>query len=97
MSRRRELLRKEPYRFSFLGLLRDFERSAPDKPRIGASTTLKEEIVSLGQDPYLEFPASNVTAFLEPEGKLPNVRSRFLGFFGPQGALPLWFTEEANE
>ena len=96
MSRRRELLRKEPYRFSFLGLLRDFERSAPDKPRIGASTTLKEEIVSLGQDPYLEFPASNVTAFLEPEGKLPNVRSRFLGFFGPHGALPLWFTEEAS-
>ncbi|MEM6636302.1 MAG: type VI secretion system baseplate subunit TssG [Pseudomonadota bacterium] len=97
MKTRRDLLRKEPYRFSFFGLLREFERGASDKPRIGANLTLGEEIVSVGQDPYLEFPPSNVSAFEEADGKRPALRTRFMGYFGPQGALPLAFSEEAAE
>jgi type VI secretion system protein ImpH len=75
--------------------MREFERTAADKPRIGDSTVAAEEIVDLGQDPFLEFPASNLSSYEERPSGIPRVLSRFLGFFGPQGALPLNTTVEA--
>lgn len=92
---RREALRAAPERFGFLAVLREFERGAPDKPRIGRNATLKDEVVTLGQDPFLAFPDSNISAFVEREGRTPRLRARFLGYFGPQGALPLTTTGEA--
>ena len=92
---RRQHLLKEPHAFDLFALLRDFERDNPDKPRIGKSQVTAQEIIRLGQDPFLDFPASNVDGYAEEHGKPPSVRSRFLGFFGPQGALPLATTIEA--
>ncbi|MBC7138419.1 MAG: type VI secretion system baseplate subunit TssG [Defluviimonas sp.] len=91
---RREALREAPERFGFLALLREFERGAPDKPRIGRNATLEQEIVTLGQDPFLAFPDSNISSFAELPGRPPRLRARFLGYFGPQGALPLATTVE---
>lgn len=96
MSTRRDMLDAEPWRFDFLALLCELERSTPGKPRIGHSAVLAEEIVSLGQDPFVEFPAANVTDFVQPATDArARLRARFLGFFGPQGALPLTTTQEA--
>jgi type VI secretion system protein ImpH len=91
----REALRTEPWSVDFFAAMREFERSAKDKPRIGDSTVVAEEIVNLGQDPFLAFPASNVADYQESEGGIPRLSARFLGFFGPQGALPLNTTVEA--
>ena len=88
-------LKEQPYRFDLFKVLREFERGTPDKPRIGANTVVAEEIVSLGQDPFLEFPASNITALQQTARGGPRLLTRFLGFFGPQGALPLNTTVEA--
>ncbi len=94
MSFTRDLL-AEPWRFDFFAVLRRLERSHPDRPRIGDSAALRDEYVLLGQDPYLEFPASTLSrAEVDAEGRL-RILSRFLGFLGPQGALPLATTEEA--
>lgn len=93
-ARRSEVM-AEPWRADLLALLRELERGSPQNPRIGTSAVLAQDIVALGQDPFLEFPASNVTAIEEREGKSLRVRTRFLGFFGPQGALPLATTTEA--
>ncbi|WP_394200030.1 type VI secretion system baseplate subunit TssG [Litoreibacter albidus] len=94
---RRAMLKATPWRFGFLAALREMERTYPDKPRIGQNATIKEEIVSLGQDPFLDFPASNITAFEEkPGGKPARLNSKFLGFYGPQGALPLNTTAEVH-
>ena len=92
----RDDLRQEPEKFDFLRLLRFFERSAPDRPRIGENRIMAEEIVSLGQDPFLAFPDANLSSFKEPPDLPPEIRSRFLGLFGPQGALPLTTTEDAH-
>ena len=92
---RREALRDRPESFGFLALLRELERAHPDKPRIGRNATLKEEIVTLGQDPFLHFPDSNVSEYEERADRPPRIRSRFLGYFGPQGPLPLHTTVEA--
>ncbi|MBM7068824.1 type VI secretion system baseplate subunit TssG [Actibacterium sp. 188UL27-1] len=92
---RRDLLETEPYRFDLFALLRELERASPDKPRVGKAAVTAQEIVRLGQDPFLDFPASNISDFRVEYGKPPSIRSKFLGFFGPQGALPLLTTIEA--
>jgi type VI secretion system protein ImpH len=94
MSYADELL-AEPWRFDLLNVLRRFEREHPQKPRIGDAAALTDEFVILSQDPYMEFPASTLEgAILEPSGRVRLV-ARFLGMFGPQGALPLTTTEES--
>lgn len=92
---RREMLEAEPYRFNIHALLREMERMFPDKPRIGKSQVLAQEIVTIGQDPFLDFPASNVQELELREGSIPRLRTRFLGYFGPHGPLPLLTTIEA--
>jgi type VI secretion system protein ImpH len=78
----RQRLSSEPWSVDFFTAMR-------------ASTVPTEDIVVVGQDPYLEFPASNVSGYEEREGGVPRLYTRFLGFFGPQGALPLNSTVEA--
>lgn len=95
MSTRRDDLKENAPRFDLLALLRDIERSYPDKPRIGKAPVTGQEIVKLGQDPFMAFPASNIQSVHMEPGKTMEVRSQFLGFFGPQGALPLLTTMEA--
>lgn len=91
----RSELSAEPFRFDFYAVLREFERSTPKKPKIGGSTVPAEDVVGLGQDPYLEFPAANLDAYAEGRHGIPRIKTRFLGFFGPQGALPLSTTVDA--
>jgi type VI secretion system protein ImpH len=84
---------REPHRFDLFSVLRMLERDAPERPRIGDNAVLADELVRLMQDPYFAFPASNLAGFSDGEGR-SNVTVRFLGQFGPQGALPLAITEE---
>ena len=91
----RDELRADPELFDFFSAMRELERSSPQKPRVGENSVLQEEIVSLGQDPFLEFPASNLTGYQDTESGRPKLRTRFLGYFGPQGALPTDTTVEA--
>jgi len=79
--------------YGLLSLLRRLERNAPDKPRIGYSQRVRDDIVKLGQDPFLAFPTREVSAS-DLDGPQASVRSPVLGFFGPHGALPLHTTEE---
>jgi type VI secretion system protein ImpH len=86
---------EEPWLFDFFTMLRRLERSYRDRPRIGDGAALREEFVALGQDPYMDFPASNLSKVdVGADGRL-QVLVRFLGLLGPQGALPLATTEEA--
>jgi len=79
----------------FLAFLRKQERLAGDNPRIGENTTLKQEIVTIGQDPFMAFAVSDMSRITTgPRGR-PEVRNQIIGYFGPHGALPLNVTEEA--
>jgi type VI secretion system protein ImpH len=83
-----------PDSYGFLALLRVMERKARGRPRIGKNSTLKEETVTIGQDPDLAFPVSDMSDVTF--GNRPTVRNNILGFYGPQGALPLNTTEEVK-
>lgn len=84
----------EPWRFDFFDVLRQLERANAKSPRIGDSSARREEYVELGQDPYLEFPASNL-ASVKDRGDRLKIIVKFLGLLGPQGALPLPTTDES--
>src|ERR1700733_1685254 len=88
-------LEAEPWRFDYFAVLRYLERTAKDRPRIGDSSALREEILNLGQDPYMDFPASNIAKVETRDGRPLAVFVKFLGLLGPQGALPLATTEES--
>jgi type VI secretion system protein ImpH len=88
-------LLKEPWRFDFFATLRRAERHFDRLPRIGHSATLDEDFIRLGQDPYLEFPASTFNRATRDQKKRLKLLSRFLGMLGPQGALPTAVAEES--
>ena len=94
MTYRSELL-AEPWQFDLFTVLRRLERENPGKPRLGDARTLADEFVTVGENPYFAFPDSNVeSANADASGRV-RLKARFLGMFGPQGALPLTTTEEA--
>jgi len=88
-------LQSEPWRFDYFTVLRHLERVHANKPRIGDSATLRDELVLLGQDPFMEFPASNLARVEQSEDKPLRIFVKYMGMLGPQGALPLAATEEA--
>jgi type VI secretion system protein ImpH len=93
------------------GLFEEFTsvqvRDLAPRPRIGDSTARRDEaivcngieyLVSFGQEPHVEFPASNIARVdvdRESTRKRVRIYSKFLGLLGPQGALPFGYTEEA--
>jgi len=99
-------IEKEPWRFDFFDTLRRIERQFGrtgeptqdarnvGRPRIGDASARREEYVSLGQNPYFEFPASNLSVLARQQGRY-RILVRFLGLLGPTGALPLATTEES--
>jgi len=88
-------LEREPWRFDFHEVMRFLERAFPDRPKIGDSSTRREDFLTLGQDPFLAFPPSALArADRDGQGR-HRIIVRFMGLFGPQGALPLAVTEEA--
>jgi type VI secretion system protein ImpH len=88
-------LEAEPWRFDYFAVLRHLERTHKEWPRISDSAARREEYVQLGQDPYLDFPASNLARVVQDDGQPLKVFVKFLGLLGPQGALALATTEEA--
>lgn len=85
----------EPWRYDFFSVLRRLERSFPERPRISDSSAQREDFIRLGQNPFMDFPASNLSAFERRTDGRFRILVKFLGMLGPQGALPLATTEEA--
>ncbi|MDD7972868.1 type VI secretion system baseplate subunit TssG [Roseinatronobacter alkalisoli] len=92
----RARMAEEPWHFDVLSLLRRLEAAHPDMPRLGKSVTLTQEIVVPRQDPFLEFPSCNVTRVQFNTDGPHDVHVQFMGYFGPQGALPLPLSAEAH-
>lgn len=91
-------LARAPFAHDFYQSLRRVECLFPDRPRLGTAPRVADEPVRLGQEPALDFaPASLAALTLPPQGGAPRLQVRFLGFLGPNGALPLHLTDYARE
>ncbi len=92
-----EALGRTPERFDFYQALRRLEASSPGLPRLGEARRPGAEPVRLAQEAELSFAVSNLTRVTPATTGVPRVFVRFLGLFGPQGALPLHLTEFARD
>jgi type VI secretion system protein ImpH len=90
-------LRDEPHRFSLFAALRLLERVHADRPRFGESRRASEDAVRLAQPPFLTFVPTEIVGLQAREGGLPRLEQYTFGQFGPNGPLPLHFTEIAYE
>jgi type VI secretion system protein ImpH len=91
-----QILKDDPYEFDFFHAIRCLENARPNKPRVGYALHAIEDVVRLSQVPSLAFAPSTLESF-EPEkdGHPGCLAVYFFGLLGPNGPLPLHFTEYA--
>ncbi|WP_175822854.1 type VI secretion system baseplate subunit TssG [Burkholderia sp. BCC0419] len=90
-----ERLQAEPWQFGFLSLLRRIGANPAIDP-IGTARRPGSEPFRLGQQPSLAFAPREVASVEQTAGRL-KVRLFSLGMLGPNGPLPIHFTEIAKD
>jgi type VI secretion system protein ImpH len=96
LNRRQRLedrLFAEPYSFEFFQAVRLLRRFYPNQNNVGLQQPPRSEIVRFGAHPSLSFPASEIQALERRPGFPPLMRVNFMGVVGPQGLLPIYYTE----
>lgn len=96
----RDLLNKSlPPAPNFFCLLWHIEHAHSAKPLLGTSVRLRDDPVRLGQNPYLDFATQDFQGTENIDaGRLGTVQKLYVqnfGLLGPNGALPLHYTEHA--
>lgn len=107
---RRLLVRfqQAPWTCGFIALLRRFGAMHADAPRIGLARRPRQEAFRLGQAASLGFAPREIAEIVLPDGEatmagrgnqpaVPMVRLFGLGLLGPNGPLPLHYTELVRE
>lgn len=93
-----ERLAKAAYRFEFHATMRRLEALFPELPRLGEAVRPSDEPVRVGQEATLSFAPSELSGFTQGEQGSPSQMTvGFLGLMGPNGPLPLHFTEYARQ
>lgn len=85
----------EPWTYDFFQLVRRVEAlasKAKGLPGLGRSLKASQDPIRLGQEPSLAFPPRTVNAAKTRAG-MTRVFVNFMGMLGPQGPMPLHFTE----
>ena len=86
---------RQPWRWQLFALLRRLQASQPGAPAIGLARLPRQESVRLGQQPSLAFAPREIAAIAGRGGGL-RIDLYGLGMLGPNGALPLHYTELAH-
>ena len=98
-----------PWKFGFTTLMRRFAAAHADQPRIGMASRPQQEVFRLGQAAALTFAPRELAEVLAAgrmagssggggnNPALPMVRLFGLGLLGPNGPLPLHYTELVRE
>ncbi len=89
-----EALAKQPFAADFFATLRRVESLFPERPRFGRAALPSDEPIRFGQNPELAFAASTLASLDLSNHKLPpRLAVNFFGLLGPNGPMPLEFTE----
>jgi len=87
----------KPSAFDFFALMRRVETLRRELPRLGEALRPRQEALRLAQSADLDF-ASAALQRLQRRGELPpRLVVRFFGLLGPQGPMPLHFTEYVRD
>ena len=88
-----EHVRSEPWAHDFFALLRRIDALRPEAPPTGQTVRPSQEALRLAQQPELDFAPAALAALQPRSGLPPRLSVRFFGLLGPQGPMPLHFTE----
>lgn len=87
-----------PGHYSFFAAVRRLEQLTPGSSRTGSAGSAVAPVVRFAQVPHLLFPPSELAGYKTGNsGRADTMQVYFFGMFGPNGALPLSFTEYAYE
>lgn len=92
-----EALEREPYSFEFVQAVRVLHELRPDRAPVGRYGDPDDEAVHFGANPSTSFPASEVQALESRDGRPPRLLVNFFGLTGPQGVLPLDYSNLVAE
>lgn len=91
-------LSAQPPHLSLFGALRLMEGACRERQRLGYSRRLDEDPIRIDQALLMGFAASEVEAVGQPAGGgQPWIRQAAVGLLGPNGVLPLVWTEFAHD
>ncbi len=90
-------LERNPYGFDFFQAVRLLQSRFGDRPRIGCSLSPSQDPIRFAQSPSLAFPPSTLESIQAGPSGVPKVYVNFFGLMGPNGPLPIHFTEYARE
>lgn len=88
---------KQPWAHDFFALMRRLDTLYPQAPRTGGALRPRQEPWRLTQVPELDFAPAAIASFDRPAARPPRLGVRFLGLLGPQGPMPLHFTEYVRD
>jgi type VI secretion system protein ImpH len=87
----------EPYCFEFFQAVRLLERFSRGGSPVGLYAHPAAEVARFAVENTLIFPASQIQALTVREQGPPLMRLNFFGMTGPQGVLPLYYTQLVSE
>jgi type VI secretion system protein ImpH len=86
-----------PREHDFFAVLRHVDALRAELPRIGTAPRPAQEALRLGQDAELSFAPAALASFHADARPAPRLGVLFFGLLGPQGPMPLHFTEAVRE
>ncbi len=93
-----QAISERPYAFGLFHSLRMLDAAYPGYPRLGRGARPTQEPVRVGQLPSLIFAPSTIAAVVPARESIPpRLRILSFGLFGPNGPLPITFTEYVHE
>src|SRR4029077_19602757 len=95
----RELLLREPYRFSFFQAVRLLTRLDPGRTPVGEGASPSYDVVRFRSHVTLAFPPSEIYDLTESGsgGRARTMTVAFMGLTGTAGVLPRHYTEHLLE
>ncbi|MFO1498149.1 MAG: type VI secretion system baseplate subunit TssG [Verrucomicrobiota bacterium] len=87
-----------PFDFDFYAAARLIQSRFPDLPRLGYSSSISQDPVRFAQGPGLDFAPATLEAMQRKDPQHPpRIYCRHFGLFGPNGPMPLCFTEYVRD
>jgi type VI secretion system protein ImpH len=87
---------QEPWKYNFTALMRKISADNVDQPAVGKAQKPKQERFKIGQVANLGFAPREIASIEALEG-VTKIKLFGLGMLGPNGPLPLHFTELVRE
>jgi len=91
-------LEANPFAMDLFSVMRRVDANTPDQVQLGQANRYVQEPLQFGQEPSSKFASSSIAKLYRfNNGRKPKVAINSFGLFGPNGAMPLVFTEYVKE